>query len=217
MSLWPPQTSASLSFRAWDVAYPGLAAQFAAAGWNASVNHWDRIYDFSPAEPDAAPTFTIRAAEDQSRTRWCELTLAPEGLCGGSVEEHVGADPATPGCECPCLAADGTPYAAIWYTAAAGSGVAAPEDVVVEVAAPAPDSTLNTDGSYKLGEQPFGTSARAVTGEAAPPSLFAEWAASFKGALDGLFGAALRLVGLGTAAPASAAAPPGASTACLVQ
>lgn len=111
------ETCKDLKFGAWEVCYPGLAAQFAAvADWDPKVNYWDKIYDFSPPEGPAAPRhYTLlpkstTALESDGYRRWSELTLAPEGLSGGTVTETKGAFGTVDGCECPCLSADGQIY-----------------------------------------------------------------------------------------------------------
>jgi len=144
------ESSSSLTFRAWDVAYPTLDSLFAAAGWDASVNHWSSVYDFSPSEH---PNFGLMPQSEQAAGRWSELVLAPEGLSGGSVEEIVGSRPITPGCECPCAAADGAAYRAGWYEPSpAAVRETAEEQVGTETVDE--DCRFNSDGSQKIGHFP---------------------------------------------------------------
>ena len=110
------ETSKRLTFGCWDVAYPGLAAQFAAARLDAfGRNHWDKVYDFSPPEAPAPPNWAEMPLAPMVAHRWAELEPKPEGWCGGAVVETRGEAPSVRGCENPCNAADGTPYAAEWY------------------------------------------------------------------------------------------------------
>lgn len=111
------ETCHDLRFGAWDVAYAGLSAQFAAIpDWDVKRNFWNKIYDFSPpAEATAPKHYTLlpishNVLERQGCKRWSELTLAPEGLTGGSVTETRVSTGTTPGCECPLLSADGEKY-----------------------------------------------------------------------------------------------------------
>ncbi len=107
------EASDRLQIGAWDVAYPGLAAQFGTAKWAPGAHNFcDRIYDFSPPEAGQQPHWTKLAAHADGR--WCELKLSPEGLCGGTVVETRSAAPTVAGCECPCAASDGVTYDAPW-------------------------------------------------------------------------------------------------------
>jgi len=211
------ETSSGLAFRSWDVAYPGLTAQFAAARWDPSVNYWNRIYDFSPAQDGAPPTFSILPLEEQVSNRWCELSIAPQGLCSGSVEERCGSEASVPGCECPCAAADGTSYCA-------GSGVVAKhnprEDPTTEAPRPTVGDNLNVDGSFRLGAQPTAqiSSTTASCGSSAPSaSLFAEWISGFKRLVDPLLASAKSILGLGATSPAATTSSSTASTTCIMQ
>lgn len=127
------ETSKNLTFGCWNVAYPQLGAQFAMARWSPGAkNFWQRIYDFSPAEGDAAPNWRALTPAEHGDARWCELQCSPEGLNGGSVTEAASASPAVQGCECPCAAADGTQYTAAWFDASAVQA----EQIQLEPAAP---------------------------------------------------------------------------------
>lgn len=112
------ETCRDLKFGSWDVAYPGLSAQFAAIpDWDVKRNFWNKIYDFSPPSEATAPkNFAIlpisnAVLERQGCKRWTELTLAAEGLTGGTVTEtSVSTASIDGGCECPVLSADGEKY-----------------------------------------------------------------------------------------------------------
>ena len=113
------ETCKDLRFGAWEVAYPGLAAQFATVpDWDPAVNYWDKIYDFSPPTEATAPrNYSLlpkNAAllEEQGMHRWSELTLTSEGLTDGTVVETKSAALTIEGCECPCISADGKKYEA---------------------------------------------------------------------------------------------------------
>ena len=149
-----------LKFGAWDVAYPGLDAQFIAAGWasgpagspSASVRHnfWDRIFDFTPA----TESFSLMSASAQAeRWRWAELTLAPSGLAGGTVDEARGPAPSVRGCECPPADADGVSYTADWYVgwAAADDAPTDVADVVLETGAATADADVTIQHSPSPG------------------------------------------------------------------
>lgn len=204
MSAAPPsQTSSSLSFRAWDVAYAGLAAQFDAVSWDTSVNFWDRVYDFSPPESGAPRSFTVQTDEAHAATRWSQLVLAPSGLCGGSVVETSGPELPTPDCKASrCIP-----------TAASPAHVTVPVPV-------SSDPTRNADGPYRLEERPKAPSEPAATaGVTAAPPPFSQWLSKCTGAINQLICAALRLVGVGadSAGPSDASGPNGAPTKCAVQ
>lgn len=68
------ETSNSLRIGGWDVAYPGLAAQFARARWPASShNYCDAIFDFSPPAGGGKNWSPIGLDEGG---RWCELAIS---------------------------------------------------------------------------------------------------------------------------------------------
>jgi hypothetical protein len=137
------------------VAYPGLASQFAAderirfwAQQATKTNYWDKIFDFSPAAAGATPNWTPLPGCDPDG-RWCELTIAAEGLNGGTVTENRASEPTVAGCECPCPAQDGTLYVAEWYNPA---DTAAAADNAAASAAAAKETTA--DISIGLGDTP---------------------------------------------------------------
>jgi len=111
------ETCSSLRFGAWDVAYPGLAAQFAAAGWDVRSNYWDKVYDFSPPAQALAPKNYAVLPKDVAQLerlglhRWSDLTITPRGLSDGELVLTKGTFASVAGCECPTLAADGAAYA----------------------------------------------------------------------------------------------------------
>ena len=106
------ESSHDISIRAFGVAYEHLAAQFQLVGWEAGqVNHWDKIYDFTPPAAGEESHYQLMSVEQQAKERWIELQV----LTDGTVSEKVSADASTFGCECPCLAADETKYEAPWY------------------------------------------------------------------------------------------------------
>ena len=73
------ETSKRLTFGCWDVAYPSLAAQFAAARLDAfGRNHWDKVYDFSPPEAPAPPNWAEMPLAPMVTHRWAELEPKPE-------------------------------------------------------------------------------------------------------------------------------------------
>ena len=221
------ETSKDLKFGAWDVAYPGLAKQlvdrpltgpeadvpdffkrFAASlpanertqFWAAracTANHWDKIFDFSPAADGAAPNWTKVPGVDP-KGRWCELTLAPEGLSGGSVVETRGATPSVKGCDCPCQAQDGTLYTAAWYNSA--TAVAR----VRAMAALAADADA-TKAALEESSKPAPPTGPMTSLMTAPTVLF--------GLFLGMVGGGLRLLGnlFKRLAPAPAHASNGAS------
>jgi hypothetical protein len=79
------EASKGLRIGPWDVAYPGLAAQFASSGWApGSVNFWDQVYDFSP--PEAGQPKHWEKLGDAAEGRWCELSLTPEGTSAVSPD-----------------------------------------------------------------------------------------------------------------------------------
>ena len=131
------ETSKSLKFGCWDVAYPGLASQFvkaAALEWSATTNHWDRIFDFSPPEGKGNLNWSKLPLLDP-QGRWCELAeITPEGVSGGSLKEVRSDAPTVEGCENPIPAADGVEYSAAWFDPKAA---AAERAVVAEAAAEA--------------------------------------------------------------------------------
>ena len=102
-----------LRFGAWEVAYPGLAAQFAAAGFDPKAKFWNKIFSVGPK---GAPKnyvllpLNYGLLQEKGLTRWSELKIAPEGLCGGTVAETKGGMGSIVGCECPCTSADGKAY-----------------------------------------------------------------------------------------------------------
>ena len=117
------ETSKNLRIGAWDVAYKGLAAQFASTGWFTSgtpgsyVNHSSAIHDFSPP-PGGGKNWSALGADASGR--WCELSVeSVDGFNGGAVKEKRTAEPSTEGAECPCAAPDDVLYEAAWYSAAA--------------------------------------------------------------------------------------------------
>ena len=205
------ETSTELRFGCWDVAYPGLGAQVAALGWDPAVNHWSRIYDFSPSAADSPANFELMPAPEQAARRWSELSPNPEGLCGGQVEEVCGENPSVAGCECPFAAADGTLYTASWYTPQAA-------------AAPPPAVPLAVPSAVPPAVQ---SGAAAATALPAPPaeerSVVERLLGWLTSVVSGLFG--------GKVEPPAAGAPLGAhvpkaiapgttsttSTSCAVQ
>lgn len=122
------ETSKKLRIGAWDVAYAGLAAQFASSGWfseeaGAYVNHEKAIYDFSP--PGGGGKNWSPVGVDP-KGRWCELKVDEiDGLTGGKVSESRVDAPSLEGAECPCAAPDGTKYEAAWFSTAADTTKAA--------------------------------------------------------------------------------------------
>ena len=191
------ETSSIVRFRAWDVAYPQLTAQFRAAGWLGVDNNWDKVYDFSPPEPGEPANWELVDDKEQAEARWSELAVAPQGLSGGAVTEVRTATPTGhPGCECPCAAADGTTYTP--------EGVA-PDDVVLEEAVAAPRSPAAPPAA----PPPPAASARPpATAQFAQGSTF--WNDFVKMVL-GWFG------WVQPAPPAGARATDGASKSCAVQ
>lgn len=124
------ETSKGLKFGCWDVAYPGLAAQFASCGWPpeqpdppscAFANYWDKIFDFSPAKA-GVPNWAKLPGVDPAG-RWCELAVTPTdgSFNAGTVEEKRSNAPQMRGCECPCVAQDGAKYEADWFDPAAAA------------------------------------------------------------------------------------------------
>ena len=110
------ETSSDLHFGCWDIAYKGLQEQVTTLGWESTTNHWQQVYDFSPATAGSPPNWALMSEADQETTRWCELAVHPEGIAGGTVDEVCGAQPSLPGSECPFAAADGTQFIAEWYS-----------------------------------------------------------------------------------------------------
>lgn len=102
-----------MRFGAWDVAYPGLAKQWATVSpkWleKDQRNYWDSVFE-ECLPRGAKPTYAKMAGVDPTG-RWCQLKLAPEGLNGGSVTEVRGSQPSVEGCECPVAAQDGARFA----------------------------------------------------------------------------------------------------------
>ena len=50
------ETSKDLTFGCWQVAYPELGTQFAAAGWSAAMtNHWAKVHPNSNPGPGPRP------------------------------------------------------------------------------------------------------------------------------------------------------------------
>lgn len=47
------ESSTGMRFSPWNVSYPRLTEQFAAAGLDPLKNTWNRIYDFTPAAAGA--------------------------------------------------------------------------------------------------------------------------------------------------------------------
>ena len=152
------ETSKGLKFGCWDIAYPGLATQFAAAGWppeppapGASfANYWDKIFDFSPAT-SGPPNWTKLPGCD-AKGRWCELTFTPtEGsLTAGTVVEARADTPAVSGCECPCAAQDGKPYEATWFDPTATALLGAAKKAAADAATKPAIET----GSYSVSTGP---------------------------------------------------------------
>ena len=120
------ETSKDLRFGCWDVCYAGLAAQFRATKWlgTDATNYYDKIYDFSPVDKGKTPNWSVLPGIDPNG-RWCQLSITPEGLCGGSVVETRSDVPSVEGCECPIAAQDGTLFASAWYDAKADLAAAA--------------------------------------------------------------------------------------------
>lgn len=136
------ETSKSLRFGCWDVCYPGLAEQFRSAKWLETdpTNYWDKIFDFSPAEKGKAPNYTLLPGVS-SEGRWCQLTLSPEGLCGGTVVETRSNEPSIEGCDNPIAADDGTLFASAWYNATDDLKAA---EVAAATAAAAKEAAIST-------------------------------------------------------------------------
>jgi len=138
------ETSKNLRFGGWDVAYPGLAAQFAHAKWapNAS-NFCDAIFDFSPPVGGGRNWSPVGV---DTAGRWCELAITAEGLTGGTVTESRVQMPTLQGCECPCAAPDGTVFEAPWYSSSAASTKAV-EAEAAETAAKAAAPATSTSAA----------------------------------------------------------------------
>ena len=148
------ETSKTLRFGCWDVCYPGLASQMRSqTKWLATddTNYWDKIFDFSPAEAGKAPNWTKLAGVDAAG-RWCQLSIEPDGLSGGTVVETRTDEPSVEGCDCPIAAQDGTLFAAPWYSAAADAAAAREADAnkaatAAQPATSAADITLDGLGA----------------------------------------------------------------------
>jgi hypothetical protein len=118
------ETSKRLRIGAWDVAYAGLGAHFARAGWLPNAhNYCDEIFDFSPPE-GGGKNWSPLGADPSGK--WCQLTVeSTEGFAGGRVTEARADMPTVVGCECPCSAPDGTTFEAEWYSSASAAKEAA--------------------------------------------------------------------------------------------
>eukprot|EP00965_Chrysotila_dentata_P172506 5692543-Pleurochrysis_carterae.AAC.1 len=79
------ETSHDLRVGKWELTYPGLAQQLSLAGFNSrGPNFWSKVYDFSPNEDGPSNWSLLQGA---ALDKGVELRLAPQGLCGGRVEE----------------------------------------------------------------------------------------------------------------------------------
>lgn len=104
---------AGLRFGAWDVAYQGLAKQWASVApkWMEADarNYWDTLNEVGLVK-GAKPCYSLLSGVHPAG-RWCQLTIAPEGLNGGTVTETRSNTPSVEGCECPVAAQDGKKFA----------------------------------------------------------------------------------------------------------
>ena len=147
------ETSQSLKFGCWDVAYAGLAAQMRAAKWLQvdATNYWDKIFDFSPADKGATPNWSKLPGADPAG-KWCQLTIKPEGYREGSVVESRSDEPSVEGCECPITAQDGSKFTAAWYSAA--EDLASAVTAAAEAKAAAAPATTIADISLDTAPKP---------------------------------------------------------------
>ena len=183
------ETSKGLKFGCWDVAYPGLASQFAAvADWDPKTNFWDKIFDFSPAAGNWAKLPSIDAGG-----RWCELTITPDASShnAGSVVESRSNTPKVRGCECPCLSQDGCAYEADWFDPAAAALLGTAQKAAAEAAQASRGPVTYEKGGYTVSAGP--------PAPAKPPST-------------GLFSRLLSWLGFGKKKPAAAASSAGGVT-----
>ena len=168
-----------LSFGAWEVAYPGLSAQFASAGFDPKAKFWNKI--FSAGQKGAPKNYVLLPLnygllQEKGLSRWSELKIAPEGLCGGTLTETKGGVGSVVGCECPCTSADGKVYeipkpapvksdtsGAGGYGGKFGAPIAAP----APARAPAPASTIGSDGAGGYAAK-FGGAAAGAPAETLP-------------------------------------------------
>jgi len=199
------ETSSNVRFGCWDVAYPGLTAQMAALGWDPQTNCWRHVYDFSPAAAGSAPNWTLIPVEEQCKTRWAELVIAPEGLAGGTVTEVRGSEPSVEGCECECAASDGTLYRAAWYSGPPKS-------------AQPSGPTAGASESEKAGSKTPTAASSSKSGEGGRPpaasflQVVFDWVASFFG-----FGTKESKPILGTPKPISPGEVTSHTTTCALQ